>query len=224
MTKISRPPVSLPRAPEKYDQREQNEFRRLVAQFLADPVEDLIRPSLDIVVTPSATEYVIVVTWTGTMTYTIDGAGPFDASTSPQTFTVARNTAPGPAIVYQFTVSQNQQSAVDTVTVLPIPATGEPVIILDDPQTADDATDEYAYSWTTANMPGGETFSVEYVIDDTAFSVLGHLTGTVDPATSGGVIASPTDIGASPSYDYIVRAFLAGDQIAYARKTGTFQT
>lgn len=50
MAKISRPPVALPQPPAKYDQREEMEFRRLVAQYLAEPIEDIIRPS-DLTVT-----------------------------------------------------------------------------------------------------------------------------------------------------------------------------
>lgn len=50
MAKISRPPVALPRAKEQYDQRAENEFRRLVEQYLADPIEDIARVS-DLTVT-----------------------------------------------------------------------------------------------------------------------------------------------------------------------------
>ena len=44
MAKIGRPMVSLPRAPEQYDQREENEFRRLVMLALSEPIEDIVRP------------------------------------------------------------------------------------------------------------------------------------------------------------------------------------
>lgn len=44
MPKIPRPYVQLPPAPKVYDQREEQEFRRLVEIALRDPIEDLVRP------------------------------------------------------------------------------------------------------------------------------------------------------------------------------------
>jgi hypothetical protein len=228
VARIRRPVVTLPSAPAVYDQREQNEFRRIVMQALGESVEDLERPSLLIQTTQSETEYEVVVTWTGTMTYRIDGAEAIAGGTSPQTLTIARNADPGPAIVYAFSVTTNGQTTVDTVTVLPQPATPAPSITIDDPQTADTGTDDYTYSWTVANMPGGQTYRVEYVYQDTAGTPEGRVpvlgTGVVDPATSGGTISSPEPIGASPTYTMTVRAMLGGSQIAVAYKSGTFQT
>lgn len=44
MPKIPRPPVAFPPAPKVYDQREEQEFRRLVALACGEPIEDLVRP------------------------------------------------------------------------------------------------------------------------------------------------------------------------------------
>lgn len=119
MAKISRPPVALPPAPAQYDQRAENEFRRLVAQYLSDPVEDLVRPSFLVTVTPAATEYTIVVTWVGTMTYTIDGGAVQNGTTSPQTIVVSRNGFGGAEKNYVFSAVNNAQTLTDTVTVPP---------------------------------------------------------------------------------------------------------
>jgi len=223
MTAIRRPVVTLPPAPAVYNQKEQNEFRRILMNALGESVTDLVRPSLSVVVTQDDTEYEMVVSYTGTMTYRIDGAPAITGTASPQTITVARNTGDGAAIVYVFTVVNAEQTVNDTVVVLPAPATATPTITIG-AQTADDTTDTYTYVWSTANMPGGETYSLEYEFTTTAQTITGIETGTIDPATSGGTVVAGEDIGATPTYRMTVRAFVAGDQIAMKYGEGTFTT
>lgn len=165
MAKISRPPVALPMAPEKYDQRAENEFRRLVAQFLSDPVEDLTRPSFVVTVTPAATEYTIVVTWTGTMTYTIDGGAVQNGTTSPQTIVVARNAFGGATKSYVFSAVNNGQTLTDTVTVPPQQLN---VTLTVSACTASDAGsapppyNQLDIPFTYTGMPTGTVFDVSY--------------------------------------------------------------
>lgn len=223
MAKISRPPAALPPAPAQYDQRAENEFRRLVVQMLSDPVEDLIRPSMSISVAHTATQYTIIVTYTGTMTYQIDGATAIAGTASPQTLVVDRQANGSAALVYAFSCVNAGQTTSENVTVLARLATAAPSITIG-AQTADDGTDTYTYAWTTSGMPGGETYRLVYDFRDTAGTVLGIEADTIDPATSGGTVVSGVDIGASPTYAMTVSAWVGGIQIATRYGTGTFTT
>lgn len=222
MAKISRPPVALPPAPEKYDQRAENEFRRLVAQYLSDPVEDLVRPSLAVTVTPAATEYTIVVTWTGTMTYTIDGGAVQNGTTSPQTIVVTRNAYLGATKNYVFTVVNNGQSTSNTVAVPAVETNSAATFTLDDPQTANAVTNDYIYSWVATDMPAGTTYNVIYRYTNEAGTLVEE--GVVTGATSGGIIESVGTIGVSPTYIVTVNAINGGVVIATVAGAGTFST
>jgi len=223
MSSLRRPSVVLPPAPAVYDPKEQNEFRRILMNALGESVQDLTRPSLSISVSQTATDYEIVVDYVGTMTYSIDGSPSIAGTASPQTVTVTRNTGAGAAIVYVFTVVNAGQTFSQAVTVLPAPASAAPTITIG-AQTADNTTDTYTYVWSVANMPGGQTYSLEYEFQNTALTETGLETGTVNPATSGGTVVAGEDIGASPTYRMTVRAFSGGNQIAVAYGEGTFTT
>ncbi len=222
MAKISRPPVALPPAPEKYDPRAENEFRRLVAQYLSDPVEDLVRPSLAVSVEVAATEYTITVTWTGTMTYTIDGGADVAGTTSPQEIVVARNAYLGATKAYVFKVVLNGQTVASPVNVPAVETNAAAAFEIDDPQTANATTDVYSYAWTVSGMPSGTTYNLLYRYTNTAGTLVEE--GTVTNATSGGTIASAGVIGASPTYTMTVNAVNAGATIATLSKVGIFTT
>lgn len=141
------------------------EFRRLVAQYLSDPVEDLTRPSFVVTVTPAATEYTIVVTWTGTMTYTIDGGAVTNGTTSPQTIVVARNGFGGAAKNYVFSAVNNGQTLSDTVTVPPQQFSGSLAISACSATNAGAAGPPYNrldVPFTYSGMPTGTVFDVAY--------------------------------------------------------------
>lgn len=226
MAKISRPPVALPTAPEKYDQRAENEFRRLVAQFLSDPVEDVIRPSLVVTVTPGATTYTIVVTWTGTMTYTIDGGAVQNGTTSPQTINVSRNAYQGAAKSYVFSVVNNDQTTTDTVTV---PAQELNVTLAISACIASDAGaapppyNQLDVPFTYTGMPTGTVFDISYnngvsggVDSDLAVAM------TTSPQTH--TFSSVTFAGTPGRGAVTVIAKLNGETIATAVRNKTYVT
>lgn len=197
------------------------EFRRLVGQYLSDPMEDLGRPSLSVTVTPSSTAYEVVVTWTGTMVYSIDGAAPTNGTTSPQTFNIARNAFLGAAKVYVFYATNNDQTTSNTV-VIPAIATNAAGSLSIPAQTADSGTDDYTYSWTASGQPSGTTYNLRYKYTNTAGTLVEE--GVINNATSGGVVNSTGTIGANPTYVMTVDAINAGQVIVTASRTGTFVT
>ena len=90
------------------------------------------------------------------------------------------------------------------------------------PQTGDDATERYYYSWTATGMPLNTTYNVLYKYTNTAGTLVEE--GTVTGATSGNYIQSTGNIGASPTYVITVTAMNAGQTIIAKSRTGTFVT
>lgn len=219
MSEIRRPTVVLPPAPQVYDQREQNEFRRILMNALGESVQDLNRPSLSVEVTPSDDEYEIIVTWTGTMTYTIDGGAPQDGTTSPQTITVTRNEYLGAAIVYVFSVVNSGQTTSATVTVPAVESLSGVTFSLP-AQEADSGTNRYYYSWTVAGMPSGTTYNLLYRYTNTAGTLVES--GTVTNATSGDYVSSTGSIGVAATYSITVDAVKSGVVIATLSRVGNF--
>lgn len=222
MSQIRRPSINLPPAPAQYDQREQNEFRRIVMQALSESVEDLVRPSLVVSVAVASTTYTITVTWTGAMSYTIDGGSAVAGTTSPQAIVVTRNDYLGATKMYVFSVLKNGQTTSNTVAVPAVDTNAAATFNIVSPQTANAATNDYEYSWVATDMPVGTTFNVTYRYTNEA----GTLTeeGVVNGATSGGIIESVGSIGVSPTYIITVNAVYGGVVIATAADAGTFST
>jgi hypothetical protein len=226
MAKISRPPVALPLASDKYDQRAENEFRRLVMQFLSDPVEDLVRPSLLLTVTPGATTTVIVVTWTGTMTYTIDGGAVQNGTTSPQTLNVARNVYGGAAKSYVFSVVNNGQTTTDTVVIPPQELNVTLAISACEANDAGAAGPPYnqlEIPFTYTGMPTGTTFDVAYNngVADGVDSATG-IAMTTSPQTR--IFTSVTFGGAPGSGAVTVIAKLNGQTLTTAVRNKAYVT
>lgn len=221
MADIRRPVVVLPKAPELYDAQEQREFRRILMQAVGESVTDAVRPSLDVKVTPAATEYEIVVTWIGTMSYRIDGGVSVAGGTSPQTFDVTRNEYLGANQVYNFTVTYNDQTSSNTVVVPPVEDNAAASFSIG-AQSANDGTNVYTYSWTASDMPTGTTFNLLYEYTNTAGTLVEK--GVITGATSGGTIISGGTIGSSPTYEMTVNAVKNGVVVATQSAVGIFTT
>lgn len=93
---------------------------------------------------------------------------------------------------------------------------------VDDPQTADDVTDRYYYSWTASGHPVGTTYNLVYRYINTAGTL--EEAGTITGATSGGYVQSSGNVGLSPSYEVTVNAINAGQITATATRIGIFTT
>lgn len=202
MAKIPRPLVHLPAPTVQYDQKAEQEFRRLVMLAVAEPVEDLIRPSLTITVTPDTTETTLVITWTGTMTYTIDGGAVQNGTASPQTIVVARNTYGGAAKTYVFSVVNAFQTTSDTV-VIPAQELGSITLaisacVASDAGAAPPPYNQLDIPFTYTNMPTGTVFDVSYnngvaggMDSDTGIAMTGSpQTKTFSTVTFGGTPGS----------------------------------
>lgn len=166
---VLRPPaVTLPPAPDLYDARDQREFRRIVMAALAAPVQDLVRPSLSVQVTPAATMYTIIVTYTGTMTYKIDGGADNDGTGSPQTLTITRPTLAEKEIVYVFKAVADSQTVTNTVTIAPqTPEDAAVTLIIDACISSNNGAAPPPYNrldipFTYSGMPTGTVFDVSY--------------------------------------------------------------
>lgn len=190
MTKISRPPVSLPRAPDRYDQREENEFRRLVSLYLSEPVEDLVRPILDVQATVSSTTYQLY--WSGSpnVKVSIDGAAYATPGDSP--IEVTRNASGGAPIIYNFRAGPTAQGEYvsQSVTVMP----------QDDSPSGDARfTNGYCSGGTAPGDGGGEaeiTFAYEnFPVGWSVDIEIANATGDPITASSGG----DTGFTASPA-------------------------
>ena len=175
-------------------------------------------PSLEVVATPGTTSYSIVITYTGTMTYKINGGADNAGTGSPQTITATRPVYQGQADVYDFKCVKDSQTSTNSVTVPPVANIGGASFSIGT-QTADDTTDYYAYSWSASGFPTGTTFDLLYKYTATGGTVV---EGTVTNATSGGTVSAGADIGGSAKYVMTVNAMLNGSVISTKSKTGTF--
>jgi hypothetical protein len=138
-------------------------------------------PTLSLKVTTTATNYEIVVTYTGTMTYKINGGTDNNGTGSPQTINVTRNPLMGKAIVYVFKATEDSQTVTETVVVLPEDPEDSPVTLTVGTCTATDAGatgppyNRLVVNWSSTGMPTGTVYDVTYVTgatdgSDTSFS------------------------------------------------------
>lgn len=125
-------------------------------------------PTLDVKVTPSATQYVIIVTYTGTMTYKINGGADNNGTGSPQTLTITRPILTAKEIVYAFKSVADSQTVTNTVTVAPQTPEDAAVTlaisacISSNAGAAPPPYNQLDIPFTYSNMPTGTRFDVSY--------------------------------------------------------------
>jgi hypothetical protein len=156
--------------------------------------QTLIPPSLNIVTTPGATSFSLVVTWDGTIVYNLDGVSQSVSGwTSPRTVTINRNAAGGATKAAAFAVTQNSATTSQTVGIPP----QDPVIvtITSFSITYDYANDEIDYNYTLTGLPSG--------YDIRCFAFLnGMATGELIESSSTStqtVVGSPVPLDSSGS-------------------------
>ena len=226
MSAIRRPTVVLPPAPAQYNQKEQNEFRRILMNALGESVQDINRPSLSVTTTPATTDYTIVVTWIGTMTYTIDGGAVTAGTTSPQTIVVTRNAVNGATKNYVFSVVNNAQTSSLAVAV-PAEVFGGTLSIsaceANDAGSAGPPYNQLEIPFTYSGMPTGTVFDVSYnngvaggVDSDTGIAM------TTSPQTK--IFTSVTFGGAPGSGAVTVTARSGGLVLATAVRNKAYTT
>ena len=109
-------------------------------------------PSLNIVTTPGSPNYSLVITWDGTIAYSLDGVTQSVSGwTSPRTQTIARNAAGGASKVAAFAVTKNGTTISQTVTIPPEDPTV--VNITAFTITYDYTNDYIEYNYTLTGLP-----------------------------------------------------------------------
>jgi hypothetical protein len=183
--------------------------------------QDIIGPSLQVVTTPGASSYSLVITYTGTITYVLDGVTQSVSGwTSPYTETVTRGEIGANTKVAAFSVLRDSSTTSESVNIPPKDITSASIII--GTQNADDTTETYEFDWTTSGFPSGTTYDLNYRTITTAGNVEeGYFTGLT--VTNQDVV-SGFNIGASPTYQMTVSAVLSGSVLMSRSRTGTFLT
>lgn len=182
--------------------------------------QDIVGPSLSIVTTPSTSSYSLVVTFTGTIAYDLDGvAQSVSGWTSPQTVTVTRNDFSGAAKVAAFKVTKDGSTVGESVTVPAKDVTSASITI--GTQSADDATNVYTFTWTPSGFPTGTTYDLLYrTVTTTGDVEEGYLTGQTSPVN----VTSGHTIGANPTYQMTVTALNSNSVLMQRSRSGTFLT
>jgi hypothetical protein len=184
------------------------------------PAQDIIGPSLQIVTTPSSTTYSLVVTWSGTIAYALDGVTQSVAGwTSPRTVTITRSEFLGSTQVAAFAVTRDSSTVSESIGVPPRDNAGASITI--GTQSADDTTEVYTFSWSSSGMPTGTTFDLTYTTTTTAGTVE---QGTINGATSPENVTSGYNIGATPRYQMTLTAIKSGTLVLSKSRSGTFLT
>lgn len=217
MSQIRRPSVNLPPAPAVYDQREQNEFRRIVMQALSESVEDLVRPRLELTKSISATAYSI--TWDGSpnVQVSIDGAAFTTPGASP--ISASRNASGGLIKQYAFRAGPDSTGKYLTQVIDVLPQ--EAVAPTDarftsgycsGGSTPGDGGGEVEITFTHENFPGGWSVDI----------ALSNITGDPITATSGsgtGYTASPATVsvalGARAEFDVTLTETVSGAELTF---------
>jgi hypothetical protein len=175
-------------------------------------------PSLNVVTTPSANSYSLVVTWDGTIAYALDGVSQSVSGwTSPRTVTITRNDYLGATQVAAFAVTKDSATVSESVNVPPKDNANATITI--GTQTADDVTNTYTFSWSTSGMPTGTTFDLTYTTTTTAGVVE---QGTLNNQTSPVSVVSGYSIGLDPKYQMTVTAITSGTLLLSKSRSGTF--
>lgn len=184
------------------------------------PAQDIIGPSLQIVTTPSSTTYSLVVAWSGTIAYALDGVTQSVAGwTSPRTVTITRSEFLGSTQVAAFAVTRDSSTVSESIGVPPRDNAGASITI--GTQSADDITEIYTFSWSSSGLPTGTTFDLTYTTTTTA-GVIEQ--GTINGATSPTNVTSGYNIGSSPRYQMTITAIKSGTLVLSKSRSGTFTT
>lgn len=150
------------------------------------PAVESTGPVLDVKVTPSAASYDIVITYTGTMTYKIDGGDDVDGTASPQTLTVSRTAFGLAALEYVFKAVLNGQTITAPVQV-PAAAIGTITLaisacIASNAGAAPPPYNQLDVPFTYSGMPAGAVFDVSFN---------NGVSGGMDSATDIAMATSP---------------------------------
>jgi len=187
----------------------------------AQPQTAVALPSLSVVTTPATTSYSLLVTWSGTIAYILDGATQSVSGwTSPRTVTINRNAAGGQAKVAVFEATDGGSTIGNTVTIeaqVPTPPAFTQ-FYPDNSYAPNDGGGSFDINFQTANMPSGTTYNLNWTI--TAGVYFGNTTGSATGVSNGQTINFP--FASAPTGEFVIRAILAGQVIATAAFQGAF--
>lgn len=181
-------------------------------------------PTLSLKVTPDVDEYVVIVTYTGTMTYKIDGGTDNNGTGSPQTLTIARPAFGEEAVVYVFKAVKDSQEITESVS---IPAelsstAGSGILTSCDARNTlapADGGGSFDIYFNAVGFPTGTTYNLAYKI------TVGHYGGGSDSGTATGITTGQTinhPLQGSPEGQLVVSAHLTGVQIGVVSSAGAF--
>lgn len=153
--------------------------------------QTLVPPSLNVVTTPGATTYSIVVTYVGTMTYQINGGTAINGTGSPQTITATRPAAGSASDVYDFKVTNAGVTTTGSATVLALEP--KPPRITAFSITFDYVNNYIEYNYTLTSLPTSYAIVTFAVLNGVATSVLVQ----VSTSATQTVVVSPVPLDAS---------------------------
>jgi len=182
--------------------------------------QDIIGPSLQVVTTPSANTYSLVITYIGTITYALDGIAQSTAGfVSPHTLVITRNEFLSSTQLVALAVTRDGSTVSETINVPPKDNAGATITI--GTQSADDTTNVYTFTFSTSGMPTGTTFDLTYTTTTTA-GVIEQ--GTLNNQTSPINVSSGYAIGSNPTYQMTITAIKSGTLVLVKSRSGTFLT
>jgi hypothetical protein len=182
--------------------------------------QDIIGPSLQVVTTPSANTYSLVITYIGTITYALDGIAQSTAGfVSPHTLVITRNEFLSSTQLVALSVTRDGSTVSETINVPPKDNAGATITI--GTQSADDTTNVYTFTFSTSGMPTGTTFDLTYTTTTTA-GVIEQ--GTLNNQTSPINVSSGYAIGSNPTYQMTITAIKSGTLVLVKSRSGTFLT
>jgi len=182
--------------------------------------QDIIGPSLQVVTTPSATTYSLLITYDGTITYSLDGVAQSTAGfVSPQTLVITRNDFLSSTQVVALAVTRDGSTVSETINVPPKDNAGATITI--GTQSANSTTNVYTFTFSTSGMPTGTTFDLTYTTTTTA-GVIEQ--GTLNNQTSPINVTSGFSIGSNPKYQMTITAIKSGTLVLVKSRSGTFLT
>jgi len=156
------------------------------------PPQERIGPSLNVVTTPGTTSYSLLVTWDGTISFSLDGVSQSTAGwTSPRTVTVTRNLAGGSAKVASFSVARDGSTTSQSVTV---PAQEATVVTITSFSINFDYTNNYIeYNYTLSGLPGTYDINTFALLNGIATGILVEVSSTATQT----VVVSPVPLDPS---------------------------
>jgi hypothetical protein len=182
--------------------------------------QDIVGPSLSVVTTPSASVYTMLVTYIGTISYSLDGVAQSTAGwASPYGLVVSRNEFLGATQIVALSAARSGSTVSETVNVPPKDNAGATITI--GTQSADQPSNLYTFTWSTSGMPTGTTYDLTYTTTTTAGDVE---QGTLNNQTSPVNVYSGYSIGSSPRYQMTVTAIKSGTLVLVKSRSGTFFT